>query len=165
MATSAFGLVLALGTLGSSPPPGPRWESAAIGDVRAVIAAQAAYQAANGGYYDARLDCLRIPASCIPGHARAGEVFLQAQVTSLQPRNGYRRSFVPGPPVPGAPPAVSKTSTRSFAYVAVPVQPGHSGVRGFCGDWSGAVCFTPDGAAPRVRPDGTCDPATCSVLP
>ncbi len=67
-------------------------------------------------------------------------------------KHGYRLTLRPGP-VPGA-----------FAWVAVPKEPGTSGVRGFCGDSGGVLCFTADGRAPRVRPDGSCDLATCGVL-
>jgi prepilin-type N-terminal cleavage/methylation domain-containing protein len=139
-------------------------ESATIGDIRTVISAQAAYRAANGGFFDSRLDCLQSPAGCIPGYPDDGPRFLDGNLTSLEPRSGYQRSFVPGPAAEGDPAVVSRSRTESYAYVAVPTDPGYSGVRGFCGDSSGAVCFTTDGVAPRIRPDGTCDPVTCSVL-
>jgi hypothetical protein len=52
----------------------------------------------------------------------------------------------------------------SFAYLAVPMKPGESGVRAFCGDSRGLVCFAADGKAPRTARDGQCDLATCTVL-
>jgi hypothetical protein len=164
MAASGLGFVVALAPL-AAPPSSHSSEPTAIGDVRTLISAQAAYKAANGGFFDSRLACLQDPAACIPGYPRNGPTFLDASLTSLQPRGGYTRSFVPGPPAEGRPAGVSRSSTRSFAYVAVPAEPGHSGVRGFCGDSSGSVCSTADGRVPRVRPDGTCDPGTCAVLP
>jgi hypothetical protein len=52
----------------------------------------------------------------------------------------------------------------SFAYIAVPEEPGETGVRGFCGDSTFLICFTPDGREPRVTPGGKCDLATCQEL-
>jgi hypothetical protein len=164
MAASALGFLLAMVPLSASGPHPGRSESAVIGDIRTVISAQAAYRAANGGFFDSRLDCLQSPAGCIPGYPDDGPRFLDGNLTSLEPKNGYQRSFVPGPAAEGDPAVISRSSTESYAYVAVPTDPGYSGVRGFCGDSSGAVCFTTDGVAPRIRPDGTCDPVTCSVL-
>jgi len=43
----------------------------------------------------------------------------------------------------------------TYAYVAVPMNRGQTGVRGFCGDANGIVCFTPDGSEPEVA-DGAC---------
>ena len=36
-------------------------EAATLGDIRTVISAQAAYQSANGGFYEGGLDCLTAP--------------------------------------------------------------------------------------------------------
>ena len=38
---------------------------------------------------------------------------------------------------------------------AVPLVPGESGVRSFCGDHTGRVCVVADGSLPPVK-DGTC---------
>jgi hypothetical protein len=46
--------------------------------------------------------------------------------------------------------------------VAVPVQQGQSGVRAFCGDASGRLCYTVDGSAPEVV-GGVC-PENCPDL-
>ena len=45
-------------------------ESTTLGDIRMLISAQAAYQSANSGFYDAHLSCLTEPssASCIPSY-------------------------------------------------------------------------------------------------
>ena len=45
---------------------------------------------------------------------------------------------------------VSSSSLLSWAYIAVPLEPSRSGVRGSCADMSGAICTTPDGSAPDV---------------
>jgi len=134
-------------------------EAAAIGDVRSVLVAEAAYQSANGGYYD-RLECLAEPGACIPAYA--GPSMLGPDIARATVKSGYRRSFHAGAPASPRPPAVSPTSMMSFAYAAVPAQPGATGVRAFCGDATGVVCFTRDGALPSVLA-GVC-PAECQAL-
>ena len=163
MAASAIAFLFAT-PLGASGPHPDRSESVVVGDIRTVLAAQAAYRAANGGFYDSRLDCLGAPAGCIPGYPADGPQFLEDRLSRLEPRSGYNRSFVPGPAAQGDAAVVSRSSVQSYAYVAVPTRPGYSGIRGFCGDSSGAVCATSDGGAPRVLPGGACDLAMCSVL-
>jgi type IV pilus assembly protein PilA len=131
-------------------------EAAAIGDTRSVIMAEAAYQSANGGYYD-RLECLAEPATCIPAYA--GPSMLSAEIARAATKNGYRRSFHPGAPASPRPPAVSPTSMMSFAYATVPDKKGTTGVRAFCGDDTGVVCYKLDGVLPEALP-GAC-PAEC----
>ncbi len=141
-------------------------ESAAIGDIRTVISAQAAYQSANGGYFEGRLPCLTAPADgCIPDYPAMGPTFLDPQLTSLSPKMGYERRFDvgPGPTTDFDPRSSSPTSVSSFAYVAVPIRAGQTGIRGFCGDASGIICFTADGSAPRVA-HGACDVSSCKPL-
>lgn len=128
-------------------------ESAAIGDVRTVISAQAAYQSANRGFYG-ELPCLGAPATCIKGYS--GPQFLDAQVASLEVKSGYRRAFHPGPRATGA------RSLRAFAYTAVPVEQGKTGVRSFCGESSGVIRFDPQGG--DIKPAGGVCPATLEVL-
>jgi hypothetical protein len=165
VAASAVGFLLATLQLGASGPHHPeRAESAVIGDIRTVVSAEAAYQAANGGFFEARLECLRAPGDCVPAYSADGPRLLDDTLSRLEPKNGYDRSFVPGPPAEGDATTVSRSSVRSYAYVAVPTRPGSSGVRGFCGDSNGAICFTADGVVPRVLPGGTCDLVTCTVL-
>jgi type IV pilus assembly protein PilA len=136
-------------------------EASAIGDIRTVISAEAAYSSANGGRYD-MLECLGTPHRCIPNYS--GPTFLDPQLASGGIKNGYQRKFYPGPPAP--PPAdgsvVSPSSCESFAYVAVPVQPNRTGVRGFCGDASGVIFMTVDGSAPRVV-NGMCDSSATAL--
>jgi uncharacterized membrane protein YhaH (DUF805 family) len=121
-------------------------ESATIGDIRTVISAQAAYQSANGGYYDANLECLASPATgCVPGYPAEGPTFLDPALASRQAKSGYARRFDPGAMIAVDASLSSQTSVESWAYVAVPVAPGQTGVRSFCGDSSGRICFRPDG--------------------
>jgi prepilin-type N-terminal cleavage/methylation domain-containing protein len=124
-------------------------ESAAIGDIRTVISAQAAYHSTNGGWYEGNLTCLNAPfTGCIPNYPTNSPTFLDSQLMSLLPKSGYSRSFSAGTAPPGINTAVqSPTSTTSYVYWATPTSPGQSGVRGFAGDSSGALCFSTDGNA------------------
>jgi hypothetical protein len=99
------------------------------------------------------LRCLYKPDDCIPGYqgpAFLGDWFHEPEAM------GYRRSFHTMERRESGSPLL-----KSFAYTAVPLQPGESGQRGFCGDSSGRICFTPDGTVP-VK-DGLCAPS-CQEL-
>jgi type II secretory pathway pseudopilin PulG len=124
-------------------------ESGAIGDLRTAVSAEVAYASANMGYGD-RLECLAQPTQCIPGYPATGPVFLDPTFLT-SPRHGYEFRFVPGPPAP--PTALqsgqaSPTSLTGWAYVAVPVKAGQTGIRSFCADMSGVICYRADGNPP-----------------
>ena len=132
-------------------------EAAAVGDVRTVISAQAAYHATNGGWYEGNLVCLNSPASgCIPNYPVTSPTFLDSQIVSLVTKSGYARSFAGGVAPPTLNPQVSSpTSVTSYVYWATPTVTGQTGVRGFAGDSSGALC---------ASPTGTMAPTTGNVL-
>ena len=133
-------------------------EALAIGDARQVLSAERAYAEANGGHFDTP-ECLSAPADCIPGYPSDGEVFVNGFV--FETRHGYHREFHPGPPAAENDLAfanLSHSSMKSFAFTAYPESPGVSGVRGFCTDSSGRMCFTSDASAPTVV-DAQCDPS------
>ena len=132
-------------------------EASAIGDVRTMISAEVAYSTANGNFFDTP-ECVGTPSLCIPGYT--GPSFLDPTLATLATKSGYQRRFVPGPPAGRG--AVSPSSLQSFAYVAVPLSRGQTGVRGFCGDSSGMVCATQDGSEPAVE-NGQCA-ASCAPL-
>jgi type IV pilus assembly protein PilA len=113
-------------------------ESAAIGDIRTVISAQAAYHAASGGYYGKAI-CLIDPtvAGCIPAYPANGPTFLDSQMSALIPKGGYARSL-------DETAAVTQGLT-CYTYHATPLNIGQTGVRGFAGDCSGSICYTPNG--------------------
>lgn len=139
-------------------------ESAAIGDIRTLISAQMTYASANNGFYDS-LECLNAPARCIPGYPDSGPLFLDAELAAAGARRGYERTFHPGPPAAEEVVAMGKISPSSltaFAYVAMPQKPGQTGVRAFCGDSTGRICFTSDGSPPPIE-DGLCA-MTCPDL-
>jgi len=125
-------------------------ESKAAGDVRTLISAEAAYAGANGGYYD-KLECLAQPALCIPGPSAPSQAMIDAMLANTTPRNGYEFALHLGPQAPpesGRP--ASPSSVTSFAYVAVPVKAGNTGLKAFCGDEAGVVRFSTDGSAPTI---------------
>jgi type IV pilus assembly protein PilA len=135
-------------------------ESAAIADVCTVAAAETAYASANGGYYDT-LECLAKPTACLPGHS--GTAMLDGQLATATVKGGYRRVFQGVPATSGARPAAgSQSSLAHYAYVAIPVAPGQTGVRSFCVDDSGRICYLADGSEPPVV-DGAC-PTRCTDL-
>ena len=122
-------------------------ESATVGDIRSVVSAQAAYHAANGGWYEGSMSCLNAPFSgCIPNYPTNSPTFLDSQLAALMSKSGYDRSFAGGTPPLNMNTAVnSATSVTSYVYWATPTAPGQTGVRGFAGDSSGALCFSTDG--------------------
>jgi type IV pilus assembly protein PilA len=141
-------------------------ESATLGDIRAVISAQAAYQSANSGLYEGNLTCLTEPSNpgCIPSYPVIAPTFLDSQLSSQQTKSGYNRSFQPGGPVVPPVPAASATSTPTYRYDATPVVIGQTGVRGFATDASGRICSTPNGVP--VAPGASAGelPGTCADL-
>ncbi len=146
-------------------------EASAIGDTRTVISAQAAYQSANGGFYEGRLQCLATPSACIPGYSESGPVFLDTRLASLETKMGYSRQLRAGAGIDAIAPVdseqrrrLSPTSVASYAYLALPVKHGNTGVRAFCGDASGTICYTTDGREPEVTPEGSCDLSSCRQL-
>ena len=139
-------------------------ESATIGDIRTVISGEAAYQSANGGWYDL-ISCLNFApgSACIPAYPTTAPTFLDSAIASLVSKSGYERTFEGGG-TPTINTAISSgSSVSSYAYTASPVTQGQTGVRGFGGDSSGVLCFTTDGSAPTTT-TGSLDMSACNVL-
>ena len=124
-------------------------ESATIGDVRTVISGEAAYQSANGGWYEKNFACMTQKGGCVPSAPTNAPTFLDSQIAALTPKSGYARTTPSfgGVPTP-ADATVSSTSVSAFVYAATPTQQGQTGVRGFGGDSSGIVCYSNDGTQP-----------------
>ena len=136
-------------------------ESATIGDIRTVISGEAAYQSANGGWYD-QISCMNAP--CIPSYPAGAPTFLDSNLARLATKSGYDRSFGAGPTPARINTAISSTSSlSSYGYTAQPVTQGQTGVRGFGGDSSGVLCFTANGAAPTLS-SGALDMTSCNIL-
>lgn len=109
----------------------------------------------TGGCYGA-MPCLGRPTSCLPNYPASAPAFLEPGLSSITDKNGYRRSFVPGPP------ANSPLCFQAFAYTALPAWPGETGLRSFCGDDTGRICVNDDGG-PFVVSGGRC-PQDCKAL-
>jgi uncharacterized membrane protein YhaH (DUF805 family) len=140
-------------------------EAAAIGDIRTLISAQASYRAANGGWFESNLECLATPSvGCVPGYGTDEPRFLDPVLAARQPKSGYSRRFEPGRILAVDPAVSSPTSVGSFAYVVVPVAAGQTGVRSFCGDSRGLICFRSDGADIRAL-GGECPVASGDCTP
>ena len=137
-------MVLGCGSLLALKDPRNANDAHALGDVRTVVSAQAAYQSANDGHYDGRLVCLADPYSgCIPGYPAAAPTFLDLSIASLETRGGYARQFVPGPPPKTLDPKrASPTSVTGYSYSATPARYGETGYRSFIADETGAIHFT-----------------------
>ena len=135
-------------------------ESRVLGQIRSLISAEHEYRERLGQGNFCSLWCLATPALCVPGYT--GAPFLVEPFVSTPDQSGYRRTFHAGAVAPE--PAVLSPAGRleTFAYTAVPVKVGRMGVRGFCADSTGRICFTIDGSAPPVK-DGLCDPG-CNDL-
>jgi len=145
-----------------------------IRDMRSLIRAQAEYSLVNKGFNDSRLPCLSKPVSCIPNlPANTLPFFDDAYADRKQGFWGryfgeegwHIRTLHPGPAPSPLPTGASASSVLGFAYTVVPKEPGFSGIRGFCGDSTGLICFSRSGEAPPVR-DGACEVTvnTCEVL-
>jgi prepilin-type N-terminal cleavage/methylation domain-containing protein len=141
-------------------------ESATLGDIRTVIDAQTGYRSANGGFYDAALSCLTAPAmGCIPSYPVTGPTFLDSALAALIARHGYNRAFQPGPHPGTVPPNASPTSVNVYRYDATPTVIGVTGMRGFAGDETGRICFTPDGVPVPPGPGVGTLPPGCAAVP
>jgi type IV pilus assembly protein PilA len=137
-------------------------ESAALVHIRTLISAEANYSDKNGGQYDT-LECLAAPARCVPNYPPSGPTFLENSM--LEPvRQHYRRTFYPGPPSDpkGRGSLYSPSSVTAYAIVAEPVEPGRTGVRAFCGDDTGLICYARGGRIVSGK-DGRC-PRDCTPL-
>lgn len=134
-------------------------ESATVSNLRTLIFAQDAYRKVAGAYAP-NVGCLRQPNTCLKDYHGAALLEEAARTEGLTSGHVsgylYAWSIVPLSGGEGA---------ERYAITATPSQPGDSGVRGFCGDSTGVLCFSRTGEAPPVR-DGFCQiaPTTCEVL-
>lgn len=134
-------------------------EAGTIGDVRAIMSAQAAFQSAADGWY-APITCLSSPTACIIGYPTTAPTFAEANMTNLTAKTGYARTFSPGT-TPASLPTNLVGVVHGFCYGAVPGTLGQTGVRSFGGDASGRLCQRVDGTnvcTAVMMPDN------CSVL-
>lgn len=138
-------------------PPGhsriPGNESATIGDLRTMSAAQAAYEA-SGGEAFGEPSCLVRPSECLPGYAADAPLFLDASFL-VEVRHGYRLTFHPGPRGPAPTRKGARPGLSRYAYTALPERFGKTGYRSFCLDADGIIGFKAENAPLEVK-DGRC---------
>jgi type IV pilus assembly protein PilA len=132
-------------------------EAGAIGDTRTVISAEAAYHAANSGYYG-NLTCLSTPSTCITGYN--GPSFLDNTVAGATTvlKQGYTRNWLE---TAGSGTGVPVGGLDAYCYQATPSRTGKTGVRGFGGDSSGIVQTN---AGTACCTAGGIDATSCQIL-
>lgn len=111
-------------------------EAGAIGDIRTVVSAEAAYHSSNSAFYGV-ISCLGPGVStCLPGYS--GPTFLDPVLASLTTKSGYSRSFAPE--ISNIPPGLIGAA-NNYCYQASPAS-SQGGVRSFSGDSSAVVAQT-----------------------
>jgi hypothetical protein len=103
------------------------------------------------------MECLVVPARCIPDYDGHQDSFLEAGRARLEPVHRYVQTLHTSRGLDSAVTArarVSPTSVENIAYTAVPARTGIRGLRALCLDldW---VCYARDGILPPVV-DGRC---------
>ena len=137
-------------------------EAAMICDTRTVISAQAAYQSANSGYYGV-ITCLSTPSdpTCMVSYPGTAPTFLDSSITQLGVKQGYFRSFSPGPASVGAPLA---SDIDLFCFQGTPAVQNKTGVRAFGGDSSGVVGQSNNGTVTCCPAGGALANTVCPAL-
>ena len=131
-------------------------EYAARNDLQQVLEAQRQYSRTTG-FFDGRLACLELPSLCVAGHDPDTSLIGPALASGMT-RRGYTRRLIAGPPAQRheiAAKNASSTSVTAFAFLVVPEVPSVSGIRAYCGDDTGTICYTRDGRTPPVA-NGRC---------
>ncbi len=138
-------------------------EAATIGDIRTVISAEAAYNSANGSFYEANLTCLSTPTTCMTDYPTNAPTFLDEVIATFQMKSGYARTWDNGVLIDNSANGFSATSTGAYAYLTSPLLVGQTGVRAFGGDASGLLCSAANGVVP-TSVNGAIDVSGCTAL-
>jgi hypothetical protein len=120
-------------------------EDAAVGNIKALLAAEAVVARYNQGFF-VPAECLLSPRVCLPGYV--GGELVNAGAFSNEVIHGYRWQLHSGArldPAVLAGTSASPQSLQSVAITMVPNEPGQTGVKSFCGDTTGQVCYVPEG--------------------
>ena len=133
-------------------------EAMAVNDLRTLITGEMLFMSlADGAFGEFR--CLNRPADCIVGIPEE-EMLDKSYLTT--DRNGYRRKFHAGEKVTNPKAKGTPGFVKTFAFTTVPITPGETGIRSFCGDHTGRVCVKTDGGEPPTS-GGSCA-APCTEL-
>ena len=129
-------------------------EAQAIGDSRAVIAAQQTYAASNCGFFADLTNLCRNGADCggsigIPDYPDAAPEFIGADLGRNSPyvKSGYNRTLAPNGTPTAVPPHCDPDSLLDYCYHSEPADVGRTGVRSFSATSAGAIYNDPSGAA------------------
>lgn len=113
-------------------------ESSAVGSMRTVNTAEVTYSASCPGVgYSATLVELNTGAIC------AGGTGIIDDVLATGTKSGYTFTYTPGA-------ADASGTVDTYTNVAVPLNVGVTGQRGFYSDQSGVILYSLSGAAPTV---------------
>jgi type II secretory pathway pseudopilin PulG len=131
-------------------------EASAIGSMRAMVSAEAAYSAAagRGGYATS----LRILATPCPG---ASEGFISPDLgNDPSTKSGYVVSLESAGAAAGPPDCNGRGTEENYYGTAVPANYGSTGTRAFASHASGTIFFTAEPTPPSLRSmiDGTATP-------
>lgn len=129
-------------------------EAQAIGDSRAVIAAQQTYAASNCGFFADLTNLCRNGADCggtigIPDYPDAAPEFIGADLGRTSPyvKAGYNRTLTPNGTPTSVPDHCDPDSLLDYCYHSEPADVGRTGVRSFSATSAGAIYNDPSGAA------------------
>jgi prepilin-type N-terminal cleavage/methylation domain-containing protein len=116
-------------------------EASAIGTMRAINSAEAAYASAGGGGFTSSIATLQL------GCGTSTQGFLSSDLSQGGVKSGYTISLAAATGAAANGVDCNGTAATSGYYAtALPVT--GSGVRGFATTASGTILFTPDGTAP-----------------
>lgn len=129
-------------------------EAQAIGDSRAVIAAEQTYAASNCGFFSDLVNLCRNGDDCggaigIPDYPDAAPEFLGADLGRTSPyvKSGYNRTLTANGTPTTVPAHCDPDSLLDYCYHAEPADVGRTGVRSFSATSAGALYNDPSGAA------------------
>ncbi len=131
-------------------------EAMAVTDLRTLMTGESLIMGLTNGVYG-EFRCLHRPSDCIKDIPE--EQMLDKAYLAIE-RNGYRRKFHAGEKVTDNPRAKGAAFVKTYAFTAVPIVPGESGMRSFCGDHTGRVCVKTDGGEPAVTGGSCANPCT-----
>lgn len=131
-------------------------EAMAVTDLRTLMTAETLFMSLTMGSYG-EYRCLHRPADCIKDIPE--EPMLDKSYLAIE-RNGYRRKFHAGEKVTDNPRGKGIPYLKTYAFTTVPIVPGETGVRSFCGDHTGRVCVITDGSQPAVTGGSCANPCT-----
>lgn len=129
-------------------------EAQAIGDSRAVIAAQQTYAASNCGFFSDLPNLCRNGGDCggnigIPNYPAAAPEFIGGDLGRNSPyiKTGYSRTFTENGQATDPPAHCDQDSVLDYCYHSEPADVGRTGVRSFSATPAGAIYMDPSGAA------------------